>query len=177
MPLFSLRFRLFYSLVIFYLFMPNNGFSQSKTISFTAAQNEVFPQKIKSSVRVPSKTNTTSFLSEFRFDLVKKGYLLASIDSTKESKENIEAFVFIGPKFQKIALLITEEDYLFLRRIGFYGLMKRTDQTIALSPAQLSSTLRQILACLNQNGYPFAQISLANSEITSNHIAATLKIV
>ena len=177
MPLFSLRLRLFYILVIFYLFMPNSGFSQSKTIIFTTSQNEVFPQKIKSSVRVPSKTNTTSFLSEFRFDLVKKGYLLASIDSTKESKENIEAFVFIGPKFQKIALLITEEDYLFLRRIGFYGLMKRTDQTIALSPAQLSSTLRQILACLNQNGYPFAQISLANSEITSNQITATLKIV
>ena len=44
MPLFSPRFRLFYTLVIFYLFMPNNGFSQSKTILFTAAQNEVLPK-------------------------------------------------------------------------------------------------------------------------------------
>lgn len=177
MPLFSLRLRLFSTLVIFYLFMPNNGFSQSKTISFTAAQNEVLPKNIKTSLRIPSKTNITSFLSEFRFGLVKKGYLLASIDSTKESNGNIQAFVFIGPKFHKIALMITEEDNLFLGRIGFYGLMKHTDQTIALSPAQLSATLRQILACLNQNGYPFAEISLANSEITSNHIAATLNIV
>ena len=123
MPLFSLRLRLFYTLVICYLFMPNSGFSQSKTILFTAAQNEVLPKNIKTSFRVPSKTNIKAFLSEFRFDLVKKGYFLASIDSTKESKENIEAFVFIGPKFQKIALLITEEDYLFLRRIGFYGII------------------------------------------------------
>ena len=176
MPLFSLRLRLFYTLVIFYLFMPNSGFSQSKTILFTAAQNEVLPKNIKSSLRVPSKTNTTSFLSEFRFDLVKKGYFLASIDSTKESNGNIQAFVFVGPKFQKIALMISEEDYMFLRRIGFYGLVKHTDQTIALSPAQLSSTLRQVLACLTQNGYPFAEISLVNTEISSDLIEASLKI-
>jgi len=176
MPLFSLRLRLFYILVIFYLFVPNSGFSQSKTILFTAAQNEVLPKNIKSSLRVPSKTNIKAFLSEFRFDLVKKGYFLASIDSTKESNGNIQAFVFVGPKFQKIALMISEEDYMFLRRIGFYGLMKHTDQTIALSPAQLSSTLRQILASLNQNGYPFAEISLVNTEISSDLIEASLKI-
>ena len=140
MPLFSLRLRLFYTLVIFYLFVPNSGLSQSKTILFTAAQNEVLPKKIKSSLRFPSKTNITSFLSEFRFDLVKKGYFLASIDSTKESKENIEAFVFLGPKFHKIALMISEEDNLFLRRLGFYGLLKQVNKSIALSPSQLSAT-------------------------------------
>ena len=176
MPLFSLRLRLFYTLVIFYLFMPNNGFSQSKIISFTAAQNEVLPKNIKTSLRVPSKTNITSFLSEFRFDLVKKGYFLASIDSTKESKENIEAFVFLGPKFHKIALMISEEDNLFLRRLGFYGLLKQANKSIALSPSQLSATLRQILACLIQNGYPFAEISLVNTEISSDLIEASLKI-
>ena len=176
MPLFSLRLRLFYILVIFYLFVPNSGFSQSKTILFTAAQNEVLPKNIKSSLRVPSKTNIKAFLSEFRFDLVKKGYFLASIDSTKESKENIQAFVFVGPKFQKIALMISEEDNLFLRRLGFYGLLKQANKSIALSPSQLSSTLRQILACLNQNGYPFAEISLVNTEISSDLIEASLKI-
>jgi len=176
MPLFSLRLRLFYILVIFYLFVPNSGFSQSKTILFTAAQNEVLPKNIKSSLRVPSKTNIKAFLSEFRFDLVKKGYFLASIDSTKESKENIQAFVFVGPKFQKIALMISEEDNLFLRRLGFYGLLKQANKSIALSPSQLSSTLRQVLACLTQNGYPFAEISLVNTEISSDLIEASLKI-
>jgi outer membrane protein assembly factor BamA len=176
MPLFSLRLRLFYTLVIFYLFMPNSGFSQNKTILFTPVQNEVLPKNIKSSLRVPGKTNIKPFLSEFRFDLVKKGYFLASIDSTKESHGNIQAFVFLGPKFQKIALMITEEDNLFLRRLGFYGLLKQANKSIALSPSQLSNTLRQVLACLTQNGYPFAEISLVNTEITSNLIEASLKI-
>lgn len=158
------------------LLSPFLVFSQSKTITIRSSSDEL-PQFIETDIRIPAKTNQKDFLASYRFNLVKKGYFLANFDSIVSSLGTTNAYLFLGPKFKKISLAITPEDYLFLRRLGFYGTVKLSDQGVSLSPSQLRATLRQVLESLNQNGYPFASVTLIDNVIGIDNIASTLKIL
>ncbi len=158
------------------LLSPFLVFSQSKTITIRSSSDEL-PQFIETDIRIPAKTNQKDFLASYRFNLVKKGYFLANFDSIVSSLGTTNAYLFLGPKFKKISLAITPEDYLFLRRLGFYGTVKLSDQGVSLSPSQLRATLRQVLESLNQNGYPFASVTLIDNVIGIDSIASTLKIL
>lgn len=158
------------------LLSPYLVFSQSKTITIHPSSDKL-PQFIKTDIRIPSKTNQKDFLASYRFNLVKKGYFLANFDSIVNSLGTTNAYLFLGPKFKKISLAISPEDYLFLRRLGFYGTVKLSDQGVSLSPSQLRATLRQVLESLNQNGYPFASVTLTDNVVGIDNIASTLKIL
>jgi outer membrane protein assembly factor BamA len=158
------------------LLSPYLVFSQSKTITIHPSFDKL-PQFIKTDIRIPAKTNQKDFLASYRFNLVKKGYFLANFDSIVNSLGTTNAYLFLGPKFKKISLAILPEDYLFLRRLGFYGTVKLSDQGVSLSPSQLRATLRQVLESINQNGYPFASVTLTDNVIGIDNIASTLKIL
>ena len=150
--------------------------AQVKKIIFEASSNEQLPQKFKKTLKLSKGANTQAYLTSVRFKLIKQGYFLASFDSVSEKNDSVRSTLYIGPKFKRIALEFSPDDYLFLRRLRYEGLYRNREE-LNLSAIQLSSTMEEILDCLTQNGYPFAQISLVNCELNSTDLKAKLKIV
>ncbi len=147
--------------------------AQSSTGKFHYQSDE---ELLKKPVYFKSKSPLASniYLQSMRLEWIGKGFLLANIDSVRIVKDSLHAYVYIGPKFPKINLdCATSND--FLESIGIFNTSKKG----AIKPIEakeLSALMQNILFKLNAMGYPFAKVSLLNSEINGTQISAALDI-
>lgn len=115
-----------------------------------------------------------NYLKDFRYFAIQKGYLLASVDSIRFHQKTATVSFFLGQKFKKARLELSPEDALFLKRIS--TVREKLLLNLSFSPSEISKSLKQIQSDLENNGYPFAQVSLENLEIGDEELNAKILI-
>ncbi|MGB0805979.1 MAG: BamA/TamA family outer membrane protein [Salibacteraceae bacterium] len=110
-------------------------------------------------------------LKEYISALNEKGYLSASLDSISGDSVLQTAYIFYGSKYEWAHLNTDSVDEEILSRTGF-----RNKQFLdkPFSVKQVSNFFQDALNYLENTGYPFAEIKLANIEMDSNEISATV---
>lgn len=160
-------------LVIFIFFSGSILYAQKKyVLSFTNGQishlDKFDGKKFK------SKAGLNEFISDKRYTLVKKGYVLANIDSVQWNNDVAFVTLFVGPKFDKLTIKIDSADHSIIRSIP--GVSERMLSKVKFSSREIASTMRKINTHLIDNGYPFSKISLEVNELHVPSTIATLKI-
>ncbi len=132
-------------------------------------------EQIELPIKPPiSKTYNTTYeiqlsLKKYLSALQRSGYLSAAIDSLTGDSIQKTAYIYRGQKFEWVKLHTDSIDEELLSRTGF-----RDKQFLEkpFNPQQISSFFEKALTYLENTGYPFAEIKLANFLINGNEIEA-----
>ena len=105
---------------------------------------------------------------------LRKGYVLASVDSIIWNGKNSKVWYYKGPKFDKINILIDEKDEFLVRKVP--RLRERTLFNAPFKPKEVAGILFKISKYLENNGYPFAKVYLEVDDLLPGKAKAELKI-
>ncbi len=109
--------------------------------------------------------------SAILFALYSDGYLGATIDSIYISDSVIHAPVTAGQQYRWILL----DASLPREIINEAGLRLSLMMRKPVSPQSVSTLMRKLLKWYNDNGYPFARVSLSDVKIVGSSISASLE--
>lgn len=129
------------------------------------------------------KTKTRYFKSEKELldhvnntknTLVRKGYVLANLDSLIWDSLSAMVFFYQGPKFDRLVIQVQERDKYLIRKMPRLNerFLKNTD----FNPAEVERILVELLNYLQNNGFPFAKVNLQMDEVQKNENYAVLHI-
>lgn len=160
-------------LLSFLLFFAFGTFGQKKfSIDFTTDNY----RKVKKNIQTEFKDSISAvkYLNELRFFAIKKGYLLASIDSVKFEKHRLISAFYVGEHFKTVQLDVQEEDLQFLRKNA--GLSEKTLVSFPFQPAEVERIMRLIHETANNNGYPFSKVYLEQIHFSGEDMQASLVV-
>jgi outer membrane protein assembly factor BamA len=165
MKIFTLYFSLFISIL---------GWSQKNyKLNFTNEDYKILkknPSKIfKDSIAA------LTYAKEFKNFGIKKGYLLASLDSLHFQTKEMSLHFYLGPKFQSAKLSMDEKDLQFYRK--FNTVNEKLINNLEFKPVEIANLLQKMQQTLENNGFPFAAVSLNKIEIDSLNLRAHIQIV
>lgn len=115
-----------------------------------------------------------TYLKEFKNYALKKGFLLASIDSLFYKKNRVEVVFYVGEKFSKANLSLDKNDLIFLKREG--NITEKLIRNVAFQPKEISFLLKQIQKTYENNGFPFSKVYLQEIEVENNSLSAKIII-
>lgn len=149
------------------------AFGQKKYVLSFSQQNEI--TKINSKEQsFKTKKALIEFVNDSKNKLIRKGYVLANVDSIAWDSLNVTAYLYQGPKFERIEILVQENDKFLIRKIP--RLSERFLKNTIFSPTEVERMLVELLSHLENNGFPFAQVKLEVEELNSIENRATLYI-
>ena len=121
-----------------------------------------------------SEKELQEFLTNARNRLVRKGYVLANVDSLVWDSLSVKAYLYEGPKFDRLEIHVQEQDKYFIRKMPRLNerLLKNTD----FNPTEVERILVETLNYLQNNGFPFAKVNLQMDEMQQNKNYAVLHI-
>lgn len=133
-------------------------------------------QKIthKSVIKSNSQKEVIAYLQKIHSKVIKKGYLISSIDSTIIRENKIIAYAFLGPKFTSCKLSFSDSIYPLIK--GFNKSIQKNQINIKFSKKEIYNLLSSTHSYLKHNGYPFSKVYLSKIEIKENELFAELKI-
>jgi outer membrane protein assembly factor BamA len=121
-----------------------------------------------------SKNEVENYVNTLKYRLIRKGFVLANIDSLVWDSLNVTAHLYQGPKFDRIEIQVREEDKFIVRKMP--RLNERFLRTTDFSPAEVERILLEALDYLQNNGYPFAKVYLEMEVIQQSENYAVLQI-
>jgi outer membrane translocation and assembly module TamA len=160
-------------LAVFIVFIVFGLHSQKTySISFTT---ENF-KKVKKNYTYEFKDSVSAirYVKEMREFAVKKGYLLASIDSISIKNKIISVAFFVGEKFNSARLELAAEDLQFLKRNS--RLTEKYIASIPFNPNEISKVMRATHDATTSNGYPFSKVYLEKIKFEQTDLVAKLVI-
>ena len=115
-----------------------------------------------------SEKELQEFLTNARNRLVRKGYVLANVDSLVWDSLSVKAYLYEGPKFDRLEIHVQEQDKYFIRKMPRLNerLLKNTD----FNPTEVERILVETLNYLQNNGFPFAKVNLQMDEMQQKKI-------
>ena len=151
-----------------------NVFSQYQLKVICIDKDSLFNQEnlgLQSSFK--NRAVCTQYIYELPLLLQKKGFATASIDSIRY--DSTEAFVhlYMGDTLKWTRLITKKNDAVILNAIGW------NDKFVSNQPInfeQVQNVQQRILDYLENNGYPFARISLDSVILDTSGLTANLKI-
>jgi outer membrane protein assembly factor BamA len=103
-----------------------------------------------------------------------QGYLSASVDSIGISGNDYQVYCFTGQKYTWAKLSM---DSIPVALLSAAGVSSGDFVNRPISPSALSRLSERLLNYCEQNGYPFAKVSLNNLRISTDHrLSATLQL-
>ena len=160
-------------LLIFILFSSSVLHAQKKYVLSMTNDNISFLNKFDGK-KFKTKEGLNEFLSAKRFYLIKKGYVLANIDSLQWREDVALVSFYAGPKYEKLSIEIDSNDRSIVRNIP--GVNERMLSRVKFSSREIALTMRKINSFLINNGYPFAKVNLEVDKIEAPNTNAILKI-
>ncbi|HIP32430.1 MAG TPA: hypothetical protein EYG86_06700 [Crocinitomicaceae bacterium] len=115
-----------------------------------------------------------SYLKDLQNSAIAKGYLLASIDSTRSVSQKSTVYFYLGEKHKAIKLTTSKENIQFLRKHS--KISEKIIAHINFTPNELARTLRSIHSAYVENGYPFVVIKLEEHEFKDHSLSAKLTV-
>lgn len=131
-------------------------------------------KKVKKNIQTNfiDSTDALNYLMNLKSLSVKKGYLLASIDSVNYYNSKLHVSFHLGERFRSAHLKIKPEDLHFLRKHS--GLSEKSLSSIPFQPAEIERLMSTVLQACTSNGYPFAKVYLEQISIADNILEAQL---
>ncbi|MEO7834375.1 MAG: hypothetical protein ABIR50_03580, partial [Ginsengibacter sp.] len=119
-----------------------------------------------------SKETAETFINKLPQDLFSKGFPAASVDSVFYDSREAKAKIYLGEKYKWAKISVDSIDENILNNVG-WNKKQFENRPINFSTLQLQQ--QKIIAYYENNGYPFAQVSLQNIEIKNDEIKAELR--
>ncbi|MEM0991732.1 MAG: BamA/TamA family outer membrane protein [Bacteroidota bacterium] len=123
--------------------------------------------------QIPDITQLLPTLEDCIEQLQQQGYYTASVDSIYTFDRTYVAKIHVGEQLEWLALDAGNVENSYLSRIGF------RPQAYRKKPLRFEEVLRlqdRLLAELENNGYPFAQLRLDSIEIAGHRVRAQLQL-
>ena len=96
--------------------------------------------------------------------LIKNGFLTASLDSSANNKDSIEIYISSGKYFNENELTTSFTNNTNIHVVDLFNKHKK------LNPTSFSKKIKESLNYMNNIGYPFAKFKFNKSEIKSNEL-------
>jgi outer membrane protein assembly factor BamA len=158
----------------FFLFISILGWSQKNyELNFTNDDYKIL-KKNPTAIFKDSLTALT-YAKEFKSFGIKKGYLLASIDSMHFKTKELSIHFYLGPKFKSAKLSMDETDLQFYRKFNIVN--EKLINNLDFNPNEIANLLQKMQQTLENNGFPFAAVSLNKIEIDSLNLKAHIQII
>ncbi|HEV7782358.1 MAG TPA: hypothetical protein VGO58_13885 [Chitinophagaceae bacterium] len=120
-----------------------------------------------------SKITCTDYINNLPGLLQSKGYVTASVDSLRYDSASANMVLFIGQLYRWAVLDATTIEAPILDAIGWREKMF-ANKPIDFTQVQLWE--ERILTHLENNGYPFAKVSLDSLQLEEDKVSALLKV-
>jgi outer membrane protein assembly factor BamA len=160
-------------LLIFTLFASSLLFGQKKySLTFSNTSYALFKKNI--TTQFSDSLQAKKYLIELQLSAIKKGYILASIDSLSFSSNELKTSFYLGPKFGNAKLQLDELDLRFFKK--YMHVNENFFNGLAFTPHEISRTLRQMQNTLENNGYPFSKVYLDDIKIEGTNLTAHVTI-
>src|SRR5690554_3610721 len=121
-----------------------------------------------------NQSEITTYLEKQRSKLIKKGHVLASIDSIQWQGDTAVVEFYMGEQFKTIQIDYDEENRYLIRKTP--RLSERLIAKLPFTPEMVDQTLTSISRHLNSTGYPFSKVYLKMDEIQPNLSTAFLHV-
>jgi len=157
----------------FFLFIAVLGWSQkSYRLNFT---NEDYKTLKKNPTTIfKDSLSALTYAKEFKSFGIKKGFLLASVDSMYFKTKELSIHFYLGPKFKSAKLSMDETDLQFYRKFNIVN--EKLINNLNFNPNEIANLLQKMQQTLENNGFPFAAVSLNKIEIDSLNLKAHIQI-
>jgi outer membrane protein assembly factor BamA len=120
-----------------------------------------------------SSTQCSDYVLKLPSLLQAKGFIAASVDSVVSSENQTIAYVFAGDNYGQLTLNVPVSDYDFLQQSGIH-LNGGVNRQIKMQDYQAMQ--EKLLDYFENNGYPFAKVSLDSITMNEGGFNATLKV-
>lgn len=132
----------------------------------------VFSQQNKDSV-FADKQILLEYLAKLPKSLQARGFITSSVDTFYQEKDTFFAQIFLGEKYHWSELNANESDWPILNSAGIY---KSDFSKKPFDPAMVQMAYEKLLDYFENNGYPFARVSLDSIRISNDLINGKLDI-
>lgn len=166
---FLIKLILFSSILLYAL----DAFPQSSYIDVNWVGNP--PEKININLDEPyaDSTSVIQELKSIRQSLIDLGYLTASVDSVSWAEDTSRVYIYAGQLYQWAELNPGNVPEEYLSKIGYREKVYRGEK---FSPSGFSNLVEGLLKMGENNGYPFAELSLDSILIEEEGISARLNL-
>ncbi len=159
-------------LLISLLFIVVSRINAQKSVTLNFITNDY--KKVKKNI--PEKLKDSSeailFLRNFQLLSVKRGYLLASIDSLRFKKDTITVSFYVGPKFEKAQFHLSSDNLKFLSKHS--SLREKQLSHVSFRPNEVAKIFKSIQEAYLNNGYPFVKTHLVEIDIDATNLRAKI---
>ncbi len=141
-------------------------------VTFTTEDYKSFKKNPKTNFK--DSAQAVRYIRQFRDKALRKGYLTASIDGMKFSKESCQIDFFLGEKFENLRLEVDQDDIDYFKKE-----MRIREKIITNQPfraQELGIFMQSLHQSFLKNGYPFAKISLTNIRFNGNRTIGKLLV-
>lgn len=171
----SVRSIVFRAILFYNIFLPLNTSAQDYNLSITSLDQPAIFQSLD--LDYPSKIENIAalypVLENSLSTLQNQGYLAASVDSIYFYDSTYLAKVYLGEKYEWLALGKGNVEDVYLAKIGF---RERLYHNQAFQVKKLRQLQEKLLQELENNGYPFARIGLDSLQIHQGKVAGQLAL-
>ncbi len=168
---FTRHFFLKFTIFILLFFTKNIGFSQS---SYSLSYHFRDVQNSTKSISVKDSVSARKYIAKKVYKLQRKGFLLASIDSSAYFTDEAKYEIYKGVKFKESRIKIADDDISFLKKKA--RLTEKYLSNYPFTSSELTLLKKSIHQSLENNGYPFAKVKLDSIGFDSTTLIANLVI-
>jgi outer membrane protein assembly factor BamA len=143
------------------------------SIYFVDKDSSFNPQDFKLQTVFSDVIKCRAYINSIPSLLGSKGYPAASVDSIWEAKDTTGIKLFLGKQYHWIKLVTDSIDKKAIAESGYF---EKNFSNKVLNMEQLQSVQLRILNYYENNGYPFAKISLDSILLEEEKITALLKV-
>jgi outer membrane protein assembly factor BamA len=168
--------RIFLLIILILFFLFNYGFCQKKymvqyVLSGKDNSGKLEPLNLKNTFE--GKEMAAQYIGTLPGMLLNKGFPTSSVDSVFYDSTFARVSLYLGIKYKWVQINTDSVDKSVLDNIGWND-KQFTNKRIDFSRLQFQQ--EKIINYYENNGYPFAEISLQNIEISGNKIKGYLKV-
>jgi outer membrane protein assembly factor BamA len=120
-----------------------------------------------------NKEAAKKYIAGLHTTLISKGFPAASVDSVSYDSLQARVKIYLGEKYKWAQISTDSLDGNVLESIGWN---ENQFENKALDFQQLQSEQKKIIQYYENNGYPFAEISLQNVQIKNDKITGSLQV-
>ena len=158
------------------LLFGNTAFSQKKyTVHFIVSDKDTLYNLHQLDLKTifESKKPAETYINNLPETLFNKGFPAASVDSVFYDSTLATVKIYLGQKFKWAGISTDSIDENVLEKIGWN---EKEFKNKPLNFSTLKLEEQKIINYYENNGYPFAQVSLQNPEIKNDQIHAQLRV-
>ncbi len=146
--------------------------AQGVTLQIDQSANEA-AVKLNLPKNGPDSSEVNAFLAALRYELIEDGYLAASFDTVIRNGDTVRAVLNAGRPYKWAKLSAGNVREEMLSKAGY---REKFFRGTPFKPAEMSRLFETLLDLAENNGYPFAQLGLADVVIDGEEIEAALKM-